>query len=338
MMLSRTFKLLLPMALAAGCAFADGPKFKDFKVKLTGVAVVPDGASDDTGANVLPPQTRVVVTPGNKALFYLEYSFPTNVTSLMFLLANFDDDVLDSLSPFAIYASGIVSGVGKSKMGLGMVDSLINKPYEEDMLLKSVRIKCMLLPEKGAPHNKVFVICDAPVNVLFSNKADSDGKGAVVLPPMPTPQPDPTLGMASLAKEEKPKSSTPSTPAGFTDNLDEALAKAKQEGKLVYVCFTGSDWCAWCVKLDRKVFAKPEFAPAVEKDYVLVYIDSPKDKGRLTDRAKTENPKLIKKYGIHGFPTALILDGDGNKVGVTGYRKGGAQAYAEHLLDIKKKR
>ena len=129
-----------------------------------------------------------------------------------------------------------------------------------------------------------------------------------------------------------------STPAGFTDNLDEALAKAKQEGKLVYVCFTGSDWCAWCVKLDRKVFAQPEFVPAVEKDYVLVYIDSPKDKGRLTERAKTENPKLIKKYGINRFPTALILDGDGNKVGETGFRKGGAKPYAEHLLDIKKKR
>ena len=35
---------------------------------------------------------------------------------------------------------------------------------------------------------------------------------------------------------------------------------------------------------------------------------------------------------------ALILNGDGKKVGETGYRKGGAKPYAEHLLDIKKKR
>ena len=47
----------------------------------------------------------------------------------------------------------------------------------------------------------------------------------------------------------------------------------------------------------------------------------------------------MKKYGIAGFPTALILDGDGNKVGETaGYRKGGAAAYAEHLLEIERKR
>ena len=33
----------------------------------------------------------------------------------------------------------------------------------------------------------------------------------------------------------------------------------------------------------------------------------------------------------------LILDGDGNKVGETGYRKGGAAQYIAHLLAIKKK-
>ena len=104
------------------------------------------------------------------------------------------------------------------------------------------------------------------------------------------------------------------------------------------VCFSGSDWCAWCKKLECEVFSRPEFVSAVEKDYVLVYIDSPGNMSVLTERAKKENPKLVKKYGIEGFPTALILDGDGNKVGETGFRKGGAQAYAEHLLDIKKKR
>ena len=86
------------------------------------------------------------------------------------------------------------------------------------------------------------------------------------------------------------------------------------------------------------MFSQPAFVPAVEKDYVLVFIDTPSNKGLLTARAKAENPKLVKKYGIDGFPKALILDGDGKKVGVTGYRKGGAQAYAEHLMEIKRKR
>ena len=43
-------------------------------------------------------------------------------------------------------------------------------------------------------------------------------------------------------------------------------------------------------------------------------------------------PERAKKDGIRGFPTAFIRDGDGKKVGETGYRDGGAEAYAGHLL------
>ena len=71
-------------------------------------------------------------------------------------------------------------------------------------------------------------------------------------------------------------------------------------------------------------------------DYVLVFIDSPQNKVRLSDHAKAENKKLTKKYGIEGYPTALILDGDGKKVGKTGYREGGAAKYVKYLMDFRK--
>ena len=139
------------------------------------------------------------------------------------------------------------------------------------------------------------------------------------------------------AKKIPPKTDKTSTPAGFTDNLDEALAKAKAEGKLVYVCFSGSDWCHWCKKLEEEVLSDPLFVAGVMDDYVLVFIDSPQNKSLLSDRAKAENKKLVKKYGIKGYPTALILDGDGKKAGETGYRAGGATKYVEHLKSFRKK-
>jgi len=323
---------LAAAALVASTSLAAEPKVEDFKVKLTGVAVMPADDDADVKEKVLPPQTRIVVQPGNLAVFYLEYSFPTNVKSRMFLAPNFDEGVLGE-NPFGTSASGLVSGSGKTTK-IVLLGAGGNEPYEKDLLLKSVRISGELESEEGAPRNNSFFICDAPVDVLFANKADSDGKDAVVLPPRSAPKPDPKLGVVPYDRNAKPKSSTPK---GFTDNLDEALAKAKAEGKLVYACFSGSDWCGWCKKLEGEVFAKPEFLPAVEKDYVLVFIDTPRNKGVLSERAKKENPKLVKKYGIRGFPTALILDGDGKKVGETGYRKGGAKAYAEHLLSIGKK-
>lgn len=137
-------------------------------------------------------------------------------------------------------------------------------------------------------------------------------------------------------KKIPPKTDKTSTPAGFTDNLDEAFAKAKAEGKLVYVCFSGSDWCYWCKKLDKEVLSDPLFVAGVIDDYVLVFIDSPHDKALLSDRAKAENEKLTKKYGIEGYPTALIFDSDGKKIGKTGYRKGGAAKYVEYLMNFGK--
>ena len=84
------------------------------------------------------------------------------------------------------------------------------------------------------------------------------------------------------------------------------------------------------------MLSDPLFVAGVMDDYVLVFIDSPQNKARLSDHAKAENKKLTKKYGIEGYPTALILDGDGNTVGKAGYRRGGAAKYVEYLKSIKK--
>lgn len=127
-----------------------------------------------------------------------------------------------------------------------------------------------------------------------------------------------------------------STPAGFTDNLDAALAAAKENGKYVYACFSGSDWCHWCKKLDQEVFAHAAFVDAVTNDYELVFIDSPSNREFLSEHAKAENDKLTKKYDIKGFPTALVLTGDGEQVAQTGYRQGGPNLYAMYLMDLRK--
>lgn len=319
---------LAAIAVAAQAA----PRQEDFKVKLTGVAVVADG--DDEGWNAmkpLPPETRVVVPPGKLAVFFLEYDFPTNVESRLFLGPNFDESALGE-NPFGTSGSGLVSGKGKATrvviLGAGGAE-----PYKQPLLLKSVRVNGEIEAAEDAPRNNSFFICDAPVNVLFAN----DGKeaaGALALEPAPAPRPDPTLG---VVPPEKAKRKATSTPEGFTDNLGEALEKAKAEGKLVYACFSGSDWCGWCMALEKEVLSRSAFVAGVTNDFVLVFIDSPRNKKLLSEHAKAANKDLVKKYGIDGYPTALILDGDGKKLWETGYREGGAEAYVKHLRKIRAK-
>ena len=122
-----------------------------------------------------------------------------------------------------------------------------------------------------------------------------------------------------------------STPVGWTDDYDAALKKAAAERKFVVADFSGSDWCGWCKRLDREVFDTEMFRKEATNRFVLLMIDTPMNKSLLSDKAKTQNPALVKKYAIRGFPTVLMLDQNGKVVHQTGYQAGGPVPYLEML-------
>jgi thioredoxin-related protein len=122
-----------------------------------------------------------------------------------------------------------------------------------------------------------------------------------------------------------------STPPGWLDDYDEALRQAAARGKPVLADFSGSDWCGWCIRLDREVFSTETFRAAATNDFVLLMVDMPQDASRLTAKAKASNPQLCRRYDVRGFPTVLALDEKGSVLFRTGYRPGGAEAYLKHL-------
>jgi thioredoxin-related protein len=119
-------------------------------------------------------------------------------------------------------------------------------------------------------------------------------------------------------------------------DLPQAQAKAKAEKKLVMLDFTGSDWCGWCIKLNKEVFSKPEFEEYARKNLVLVEVDFPRNK-QQTEEMKQANQKLQEKYGIRGYPTIIVLNSDGGKAGELGYMPGGPKAFIAELEKLKKK-
>ena len=116
-------------------------------------------------------------------------------------------------------------------------------------------------------------------------------------------------------------------------DLDEGKKQAKKEGKLILVDFTGSDWCYWCVKLEKEVFAHKEFQDYTKKNLVLVMLDFPAKK-KLPAKVAAKNNAAKKKYSIRGYPTILLLDHTGKEVARTGYKKGGPGKYVKHLSSI----
>ncbi len=126
-----------------------------------------------------------------------------------------------------------------------------------------------------------------------------------------------------------------STPAGFTDNLPQALDKAKAEGKMVFMVCSGSDWCMWCQRLEQEVLSKPAFLDTATNFFELVYIDMPQDKSRLSEWGLAHNEEVCVKYGVRGFPSCYLIDADGKAVQQLGYEQGGAERYAERLKFLK---
>jgi protein disulfide-isomerase len=124
---------------------------------------------------------------------------------------------------------------------------------------------------------------------------------------------------------------------GWEDDFAKGLAKAKAAGKPALVDFTGSDWCVWCKRLDGEIFSKKEFKDFVKDKYELVMVDFPQLKPLPKKKAEA-NQALSEKYKVEGFPTVLVIDGDGKEIGRLGYVEGGPTAFIAELQKVTTKK
>lgn len=113
-------------------------------------------------------------------------------------------------------------------------------------------------------------------------------------------------------------------------DLDAAGKKAAEEGKLLLVEFTGSDWCKFCTAQKKNVLDKPEFVAWAEKYCVPVEIDVPNDAARVGgEKQKQLNKFICDEYGVQRFPTLKVMTPE--KVVVGGYS--GAQSSPRDAID-----
>lgn len=113
-------------------------------------------------------------------------------------------------------------------------------------------------------------------------------------------------------------------------DLTKAQARARAEGKAVLVNFTGSDWCGWCMKLRKDVFLKPAFTNYAQTNLVLVEVDFPKRKP-LTPAAQKANQQLAQQFQVQGFPTLVLIDSTGNRIGNVNYANGGPKSFINEV-------
>jgi protein disulfide-isomerase len=141
------------------------------------------------------------------------------------------------------------------------------------------------------------------------------------------------------SKEDRP---APPVAAGRTREgpgstaLAGALSQAQSENKLVLLDFTGSDWCPWCIKFDHDILSTDQFARYTDAKLVLVKVDFLRHTPQ-SDDLKRANAALAKQFGVHGYPTYVLLNADGKELGrQVGYLKGGPDAFIAKLETFSK--
>jgi protein disulfide-isomerase len=121
--------------------------------------------------------------------------------------------------------------------------------------------------------------------------------------------------------------------ADWETDFDKAATNALTSQRYMLLDFSGSDWCGWCIKLDKEVFSKADFKKYAKENLICVLVDFPQQKPQKK-RLKAQNEALAKKYEVKGYPTVIILSPDGDLVGRTGYQEGGPTKYVESIKDM----
>lgn len=145
-----------------------------------------------------------------------------------------------------------------------------------------------------------------------------------------------TLATVSLKAQE-----------GLTWHTDMTKATdiSIKENKPLFLFFTGSDWCGWCIRLQKEVFKTPEFVKWAKENVVLVELDFPR-KNEQTDAVKMQNAQLQQQLQVRGYPTVWFVSATKtadakvnlNALGSTGYVAGGPQVWIDGANQIIKKK
>lgn len=122
-------------------------------------------------------------------------------------------------------------------------------------------------------------------------------------------------------------------PTTWQTNFDEAKQLAKEQDKKILMVFAGSDWCAPCIKLKKKILITDEFQEFENENLVVLYLDFPqRKKNRLSKELTKHNEALAEQYNKSGvFPNILLMDSLGQVIKTLKYE---SQSVEEFIIEL----
>lgn len=119
-------------------------------------------------------------------------------------------------------------------------------------------------------------------------------------------------------------------------DIQQAKQMASSENKSIVLVFAGSDWCAPCIKLEKKIWEDTQFQQLSKNTFVMLKADFPRrKKNRLSKDQQKHNDQLAAQYNQHGnFPLVVVLDAKGHVKGKVGYENISPVEYYQKLTSL----
>lgn len=116
----------------------------------------------------------------------------------------------------------------------------------------------------------------------------------------------------------------------WQNDFNTASGLSKSTSKPIVILFTGTSWCPACMRLERDVLTKPEFANAVGDKFIFMKAEFPS----YSSGSMSSSPYkgLLDQYKVEAFPTIIVVDANGQVLYTVSYQAGGPDVYANALL------
>jgi len=81
-----------------------------------------------------------------------------------------------------------------------------------------------------------------------------------------------------------------------------------------------TDWCGWCKRMDRDVYARPEIRDLLAQRFVTVKLDAESSDPATYEGREQNGRALAARFRVSGYPTTVFLRENGeHMVNVPGY-------------------
>jgi len=102
-------------------------------------------------------------------------------------------------------------------------------------------------------------------------------------------------------------------------NWDQGMSEASVTGRPILVDVY-TDWCGWCKRMDRDVYARDDVREYLNRHFILVKLNAESPEvARFGDRTLTSRA-LAQQLRVSGYPTTIFLKSSGEHIAnVPGY-------------------